>query len=575
MLEEILESLYKLSYQERLNLLNDKDLVDTLFLLKEKQSPWNFEKVLELYEASDLLKLLDKERIEKIKKLYSNMEFLFLEFLKDKGGSDFEESIKNNIDLKELLLLKGQNMAFKLNFSLDTLIDLINYATINNFDYHKTCLFYIMDCSLKDKDTHEKFLNSKVPDFYKIRMFNFLDKDIVTKYIKEHNIIFSSQDLYNLLIYSTIEINPNLYYNKKFFKEVIIKKTIYETRVELEHLSNMIDTTYFEELLKKEEEKLINAYLFHTKVNSLFDYDINQQVILDMIIDYMFQDSSHNVYLNVVELVEFCLKNQDLITKDKLTFYKELLNIYKSPENYLINFWNKYKESFKASDFYDDMSLAKNKSYEMIKSACLKISDIKDLKDQNLSNKYGVDIYELMGDEFSMLVSCRRQVPDLTTVSKRNCYTLIGSWNMQVIYDDTYIFGFNEFDIKNILHVYEDDAYSNDNKSRYTTSYVNRIRTPDEIIKNKYRSEIQIINKEIKDDCYLSLMPSYVVSFDIITQKDIDAAFKLNVPIIIINRQKYKAIEYSKDLPNYEEEYTLMPYISSSAREKRGKRGIS
>ena len=581
---EVLENIKKIDYKNRLKLLENENIVDTLFLLDEKQNPWDFNKVLELYDAKDLLPLLSKSRIDKIIYMYKDMAFLFLEFLKTNNQEAFEHSLKINDDLKDFLLLNGQNMVYNLNFSLDTIIDLINYSEKNSFSYNKTCLFYIMSSSLKKIEDQEKFLNSNIKDSYKIHIFKLLDVDLVTNYIRTHIVNFTNNDLYDILMYSRVELNPNLYETKEFFKEVLVGKTIYETRVNIEKLGNVIDNSYFENLMVKEEEKLLKSYNKKTKKieyndllfnkNLMEKYGQTKEILLDIVIDYLLEDSSHNVYLNVVELVEFCLKNDKLFAKEKLDFYKELLSIYKSNEENIIDFFYQYKDNFKASDFYDDMNIVKNRSYSMIKKSCLEINDIKNLKNQELSNRYGVDIYDLEGEPFRMLISCRRHIPEDTTVSSRNCYTLIGNENMQVIYDDTYIFGFNDYDTKNILHVYEDDAYSNDYKSLNTTSYINRVRTPDEIIKNRYRSEIQIVNKQIKKDMYESLPPSYVVCFDIVNEKDIAAAKKLNVPIIVIDRKKYKRVEYDEDLPNYEEEYTLLSYMESSALEKREKRGI-
>ena len=50
------------------------------------------------------------------------------------------------------------------------------------------------------------------------------------------------------------------------------------------------------------------------------------------------------------------------------------------------------------------------------------------------------------------------------------------------------------------------------------------------------------------------------------------ASKKLNIPIVLINKEKYQMLETNNNLSNYESEYTLMSYMESSAREKRSHR---
>ena len=89
-----------------------------------------------------------------------------------------------------------------------------------------------------------------------------------------------------------------------------------------------------------------------------------------------------------------------------------------------------------------------------------------------------------------------------------------------------------------------------------TTIVVNRIRTVEEILNSGKMNEVQIINEKINDEEFVRLFPNYVICFNEINEKSIKAARNLNIPIIIIHKDKYKENSNPQVLDNYEEEYT-------------------
>ena len=156
MLEELLEKINKLNYSDRKNLLNDQNIVEKLFIVDKISNPWDFQKVVELFEVNDLLKVFNKNIIEKIKKYYPNGEFIYIETLKLKDRDVLEKYLKINSDLIELLLLKV-DLYINADFSYDMVLYFINYIEKNKIDYSKTCLYTIMLYSLKDKKLQERF----------------------------------------------------------------------------------------------------------------------------------------------------------------------------------------------------------------------------------------------------------------------------------------------------------------------------------------------------------------------------------------------------------------------------------
>ena len=541
-----IELLEKMTYEERLNLLKNDLELEKIFIL---ENPFDFKKICELYNISDLLNVFTEKIISKIK---PNYLYIYINFFIEKDKNAFLKHLMEKDYLKDILLLKGTYIFIDLPYQI--LIDLINYNDLKKYDFSKTSLYMLIYSSLKEISLQEKFLKEKINNYYKIKMFDLFDKDLVEKYINENIISIPNKSLYNIIIKNRFYLNENLYHNFSFFKECILKNDIYKTRIELDSLNTIIDTSYFEKLFLK------------TKDNILKESN-DKKLVLDIIIDNLFLDSTHNVYLNLCELIDYNDK-YNILSIDKLKFYKELLEIYKEDSDNIKDFYNKYKDIYNYTMFYDDLSILKRNSYQVIKDNCLKLDDLKKLKRSNLSSNYNLDIYELNGEPFRMLISCRARIPKGYNESPRNCYTLIGNENMFVFNENSIIYGYLDFNINNIMHVYEADSYSED-KEYKTTNYINRIRTIEEILNANHKSEIQIRNNKIDKGKYERLLPSYIICFDSINDRSIEAAHDLNIPIIIIDRTKYKKLNGNNNLINYEEEYTLLPNMESSVSRKK------
>ena len=173
------------------------------------------------------------------------------------------------------------------------------------------------------------------------------------------------------------------------------------------------------------------------------------------------------------------------------------------------------------------------------------------LKNTILSDKYGIDIYELNGEKFYMLVKSMNPITEKTNILETNqknysiergCYSLIGSDNIDV-YNKQFVYGFvNGFIPENIISVFETDCFSRESdepilNEDYGTTAVNRLMTPDQIVngldsnkKTRY-SEIQIAGK---------INPDFIVTFDEINELAVSESKRLNIPIVVINTKKYE-----------------------------------
>ena len=549
---DFLAEIKKLDYSERLKLLENEETLNKIFFVDKKHKNIDFAKILDLYHLEDILKYYDSNMMSKITNMYPNSDYYFIHDMLRKDRKVFEKEMVKRDELIHFILFRCKEIYFSLSFSYDTVMSIIEYIDKNNIDIQKTTLSMIIFLSMNTKELQQRFLNDNIKSIYKQSVLSLLKREVVSKYLEENNIYINNSKLLELLLYTNIQLDRKLYETESFFNEQIYKPSIYETRELLESLSRKIDTSYFEKLFYRKKEKIIET-------------ETNTKLILDAIIDHFFQDSPHNVYLNTIEILEYSDKF-NYFSREKLLFYKDLIELSKKDSQSLKNFYHKYKNWYRIDDYYDDIRLLKNDSYQKIKDECLKLEDLKKLKKR--ANPYNIDIYELNGEPFRMLISCRSRISKGSSPSQRNCYTLIGHENMRVFLENRIIYGYLDFDIANIMHIYEADSYSEDN-GYISTNYVNRIRTSEEILKANHKSEIQIKNNEIGAGEYQRLLPSYVICFDELDDKSIEAAKELNIPIILIDRTKYKKLEGNNNLTNYETEYTLTRGRESSIERKK------
>ena len=549
---EFLEEIKKLDYPERIKLLQNEEVLNKIFFVDKKYDMLDFSKVLEVYRLEDIIKYYDSDMLAKITKMYPTCDYFFVFYMLRNDPKTFENEMLKRDELKDLILFKCKEVCYQLSFSYDTVMALIEYIDKNNIDFEKTTIRMIIYNSFQTEELQEKFLNANIKSKYKQRLLSIFKFNVVSKYLKENNLHISNPVLFELLYVTSLEINSNLYETESFFDECIFRNDVYKTRELLERLKIKIDVDYFEKLFKKKKIKLLEE-------------SNNRELILEVVIDNFFEDSNHNVFLNIIELIEYNDKF-NLLKKERLEFYRDLISIYKSDAQTIKDFYNKYKDLYKPDDYYDDIRLLKNDSYQRIKAECLKLEDLKKLKKR--PNADNLDIYELNGEPFRILVSCRGKISNDPSHTQRNCYSLIGNENMRVFRADRIIYGYLDFNIANIIHVYEADSYSVDS-GYIPTNYINRIRTSEEILKANHKSEIQIKNNEVSEDVYEKILPSYVICFDELDDKSIEAAKELNIPIILIDQTKYKKIEGNNNLTNYETEYTLEPGQESSVIRKR------
>ena len=399
-----------------------------------------------------------------------------------------------------------------------------------------------------------------------------MDKEKFKKMIEENsdiiydNVFFDSLKSSSLLefrknINMIQDISPSLYTEEKVDKYYDELLNEYDNNSKMFKIYNKIldgfknkdysfldsykDFNYFidEEMITK----LQDYCHYGDRVELAYDYltKATSQKISEIVVDGLFKDTIYNVWLNMKEVIRYHngLDDKDKIfSEEKLKFYKEIIWIDQMKNTDKINMYKKLKDKNVALMFYEDWNLLKRHSYNKIKNCLFKIEAKKELLNNEESNKYKIPVYELNGDDFYMMISCRNAYTDIDSIM-RHCYSLISSYNMEVFSKRKFIYGYTDFDSTRIFHVFEKDINSSSNfdSNSFTTYYVNRIMEPKQISDSYGYSEIQMLNKKKSDmdNTYEVIKPSYLVVFDKILDKYVKEAERLGIPIVKINTSKY------------------------------------
>lgn len=296
---------------------------------------------------------------------------------------------------------------------------------------------------------------------------------------------------------------------------------------------------------------------------------ISTQKLNEIIIDRLFKDNIYNVFLNIKELVRYHESlddNEKVLDEYKINLYNTILNIDKLDSKNIINLYNRLKRMDIENMFYYDLQKVKHLSYEKIKkNLFVPENNMGDIH-KGLSNKYGVKVFDLRNKKYFILARAISGCYNNITRNKRDCYTLLSDENSHTM-QQSYLYGYSDFDNNSILHVFESDSFSadtiNDSLS-VGTSKVNRIMTPKEIVTNSYwYSEIQIINKKNGNN-FITLKPSFLIVYDKIDKDTLNEAKRLNIPICIISnkltREFEDKISYNEELDDYIDSYCINNY---------------
>ena len=274
----------------------------------------------------------------------------------------------------------------------------------------------------------------------------------------------------------------------------------------------------------------------------------------DYIIDYHFEENYYNVMYDLKELLEFYYAGNIDIPEDRLYLYQQIVNIDMLSSQEKIELHNELKQYNMMEIFYDDMSFARKQVRKAIKDYSMVKEELVKFKDEELSNEYGVDVYNIEDNPFFAIVKSNINREDNLPVG--HSYSLVGNGCISVFgtpeYNDTYVYDSSDLNPEQIVHVFPRDSFTMYKPFRFTSNATDRVEQlmmPDELLYNKRTyNEILILEHGRTQTDIDSRIPKLkkiaLYCVDQITAKDVETAKIHNIGIMLINSKKYnKGIE--------------------------------
>lgn len=274
----------------------------------------------------------------------------------------------------------------------------------------------------------------------------------------------------------------------------------------------------------------------------------------DYIIDYHFEENYYNVMYDLKELLEFYYAGNIDIPEDRLYLYQQIVNIDMLSSQEKIELHNELKQYNMMEIFYDDMSFARKQVRKAIKDYSMVKEELVKFKDEELSNEYGVDVYNIEDNPFFAIVKSNINREDNLPVG--HSYSLVGNGCISVFstpeYNDTYVYDSSDLNPEQIVHVFPRDSFTMYKPFSFTSNATDRVEQlmmPDELLYNKRTyNEVLILEQGSMQTDIDSRIPKLkkiaLYCVDQITAKDVETAKIHNIGIMLINSKKYnKGIE--------------------------------
>lgn len=474
-------------------------------------------------------------------------EDIVMNFIKNIPAASQVEIIKNyNFSYQTVNnLLKNYNM--KKEFKEYVLKNTFYISSISSFNY-KQLLNLCCDVNIPNYLLSEKKLVDKVSSIYDPRNYRFLmielEKNNDISEIEKCRESFYNYQIENYdeqlkMIPILKEAYLNIINNKEIsINDIVEKLNIQNSTLEYHFLENIYE-------LRDDEDKLKSFFQNESNIN-----------ISNMIIDCHFKDVYQNFLSDLRELVKFQSTEGKTLTDDDIKIYDKVLNIYNLSCDEKLQLHNFLKNNNNVEKFYDDYKSAKNKQIELINNSILNSERLKKYRDNELSEKYSVNISVLDGDLFYAFVksTCtNKRYPlkknEVFYNTDGSSYSLDGSYKLDTYKNpnEYYTFLYENIEASQVVHVYPVDSFSKyiREASYNATSRINKLLTPEELVKasrsyneiiysskNEYRNDE--LNNNLKNPKILS-----IYCYDEITENDIITAKNLDIGITLIKTKKY------------------------------------
>ena len=526
-IEEECENIINLPSNQLKEYLKDKKIRKRLLNLSGEAA---FCYLIDNLKESDLLSLLDDDIIPSLKKSF-NYKSKIISIMECKN--QYKNVFLSKKEIVELIY--------------EELIYMDYPFSILNINFGKVYFEYLI--SKRDLDSF-KYLNGNV-------QFRILSERTNLEKVKR---LYPNEDFLLSLSKESIQYLLEDNYFKNIFINMSINDIAYIIKKGVKLPNNLLDSnTLINKYLAIDNDIILLDYLCNLELNNpylkekilskrkkQFDDIIEKEILddnyfLEELIILYYEDIPYNFLKNTLSLMEYIYQiNEMIIPKNRLDLYYKLLIFSKLTYPEKIDLYNEIKSNQNGiSEFYDDF---KTCFYDSIKRIQDSLLDVSKLTKSELSHKYNVDVYELNGEEFKMLISHTNIDRDYLyegEVWKKNkeyaSLSLISDKCLNTFRNPStnIIVGFTDINYLNVMHIHHADSYS---KEENGSNRIIELFTPDNLIKNtKAYNEILIKNSN-------TLTPSYIVCYDEIKEGDVEASISLGrIPLILIHTKKYSS----------------------------------
>ena len=475
---QFLATIKFLSLNEKIKLLNNKAFINKLFLLDGNENIWLFENVNNVYSFKELLPFMKDEILQKMIQRKDQKSYVYLVTFIRNDKEEFMQNIFTNPEFLNFFIKEGGKIYSELIFNYDFTLKLVNYSIQKNI-YLDDLFLNIIYYSITTKEEQKDFLNSINDNDFLVRLLFIFDPNIVSEYLKNNVVGLTTGEIFRLMLKTNVPLS--MYENKVFFNKHINDISLLKMDETIDNLSQHNNVTYFHNIKQEMLLKILSLYNFQKQIieyepveSTLEDiepyqaylnrfyfskYNLNDQekahqLLINIGLNLLYGDSLKNLYLDINEMLSFNSSlNPSYLTKEKIQFYHDLINIANWDNNKIYAFFQQYQNHNLKEEYYDDMRNIKNIAYQQLKDKCLDINNITNLKNEEQTQNYGIPIYELNGENFNALVSCQ---PDQTgdyAHRIRKCYSLISQNNLDVFNESLIIYGYTHFPYENIIHI--------------------------------------------------------------------------------------------------------------------------
>ena len=297
-------------------------------------------------------------------------------------------------------------------------------------------------------------------------------------------------------------------------------------------------------------------------------YSLSNNTLSNYIIDYLFEENYHNIMIDVRELLDFYYRGNIVIPKNRIEIYEKIANIDLLSIEEKQKLFDCLKNVNIIEMFYDDMRLARYIVGEAIKEYSLSSETIQQFKDENLSKKYGVDVYNIEDAFFFGIVKSGRNMMDKFPTG--HSYSLIGNAGIATFGDvkdsNTFLYDSNDMNPEQLIHVFPFDSFTYYHPFEHSvnpTRRVNVLMMPDELMDaSQFYNEVLLLERGTDEVGLESSIPQLkkiaLYCLDEIRNQDVEAAKINNVGILLINSSKYvksenkKATHFKYDIYDYD-----------------------